>query len=178
MLRSFQFEPSPIVMKQNFLLLALLTAVWAALSGHYSGEPLIFAFGVASVLSVWLLVRRMGRQGPSSSFPLTSWAQLWRQVLYVPYLVQEIVSSNLTVARFVLGSRQGWDPKVLRVRATQSTELGRVIYASSITLTPGTVTLDLAGDELLVHALGPETAAAVVTGEMDRRVTRLETKRR
>jgi multicomponent Na+:H+ antiporter subunit E len=161
-------------MKQNVLLIALLVLIWVALSGHYSTEPLIAFFAVVSVLVVWLLARRMSRQDGVPSYPITSFGVLGRHLAYLPYLAKEVVGANLTVARFVIGSRDGWQPRVLRVRATQKTPLGRAVYANSITLTPGTVTLDVSGDEMLVHALGPESAAAVVSGEMDRRVSRLE----
>ena len=64
--------------------------------------------------------------------------------------------------------------RMIRVPATQKTEIGQVIYANSITLTPGTITLDVRNNEMLVHALTSDTAAGLQTGDMDRRVTRLE----
>ncbi len=66
------------------------------------------------------------------------------------------------------------NPCLFRVEATQREELGKVIYANSITLTPGTVTVDIDGDELVVHALSDSTKDDLETGEMDRRVTALE----
>ncbi|MDP6037346.1 MAG: Na+/H+ antiporter subunit E, partial [Candidatus Latescibacteria bacterium] len=65
-------------------------------------------------------------------------------------------------------------PRVVRVVATQKTDLCRVIYANSITLTPGTVSLVLDGEEIVVHALTKEAADDVESGDMDRRVTGLE----
>ena len=66
------------------------------------------------------------------------------------------------------------NPQLFRVKATQRDDLGKVIYANSITLTPGTVTVDIDGDEFLVHALSDSTKDDLETGEMDRRVTALE----
>jgi multicomponent Na+:H+ antiporter subunit E len=63
---------------------------------------------------------------------------------------------------------------VINVKASQKTDLGMVIYANSITLTPGTVTIDLQGNRLKVHALTRDTAASLLKGEMDRRVSRVE----
>ena len=60
------------------------------------------------------------------------------------------------------------------MKASQKTNPGRVIYANSITLTPGTITLDMRGDELLIHALTKDTQAGVESGDMDKRVARLE----
>lgn len=160
-------------MKQGLILLTLLVGVWAALSGHYSTEPLILAFGTISVSGVWFLVRRMARRGRRPIYPVPGFGIFFRQLRYLPYIGWQVVVANLTVARYVLSGR-GLDPRVLKVRASQKTALGRTIYANSITLTPGTVTLDVRGDELLVHALSPATASSVISGEMDREVSRLE----
>ena len=65
-------------------------------------------------------------------------------------------------------------PRVFRVKTSQRTELGQVIYANSITLTPGTVSINLFDDEIEVHALTVAGAAGLEEGTMDRRVTELE----
>ena len=65
-------------------------------------------------------------------------------------------------------------PRLIRVRASQKTVLGHVVYANSITLTPGTISLDLRDGAILVHALTDETAEGVLNGEMNARVARLE----
>ena len=86
----------------------------------------------------------------------------------------EIVKANIAVALRIVSPRLPIRPRVIRVRAGQRTDIGRVIYANSITLTPGTVTVDTEGDHITVHALTPEAAEGVLSGEMDRRVTRVE----
>ena len=80
----------------------------------------------------------------------------------------------MDVALRILNPRLPIDPRLVRVRAGQGDDVGRVIYANSITLTPGTVTIDEQGDMLTVHALTTAAADGLLTGEMDRRVTRLE----
>jgi multicomponent Na+:H+ antiporter subunit E len=65
-------------------------------------------------------------------------------------------------------------PHLITVRTSQKTAVGQVIYANSITLTPGTISLDVRDDTILVHALTSDSAAGVEAGEMDRRVSRLE----
>ena len=89
-------------------------------------------------------------------------------------LLKEIVLSNIAVARVILDPRLPIHPRILRVEASQKTDVGRVTYANSITLTPGTVTLDVRDGKLLVHALTTGSAEGLLTGEMDRRVARLE----
>jgi len=65
-------------------------------------------------------------------------------------------------------------PTLKTIKASQKTDIGKVIYANSITLTPGTVTVNLEGDQIMVHALLRESIEGLQAGEMDRRVTRLE----
>ena len=96
------------------------------------------------------------------------------QLFYAPWLIWQIVKANVDVARRILDPRLPIRPHVIRIRAGQKTDLGRVIYANSITLTPGTVTIDLEGRDLRVHALTDEAAEGLATGEMDRRVSSTE----
>ena len=65
-------------------------------------------------------------------------------------------------------------PRVLSVPASQQSAVGRVIYANSITLTPGTVTLAVDGARFTVHALTINAERSLATGDMDRRVRALE----
>ena len=150
----------------------LLSCAWLLWSGHT--EPLILSFGAASVALVTWLVWRMDKVDGN---PL-GWGLGLRPLLYVPWLGLEIVKSNLHVARVVLSPKMPIQPRLVRVKATQKTELGQVIYANSITLTPGTITLDVRGGEFLVHALTDEVAEGLQSGEMDRKVTALEGKGR
>ena len=68
-------------------------------------------------------------------------------------LIKEIVSANLTVCRMILTRKETMEPVIVRVHADLKTETARVILANSITLTPGTITVSLTGQELLVHCL-------------------------
>lgn len=145
-----------------------LTVAWVFWSWHFT--PLLIGLGAASVgMSVWL-AHRMGlmEEGPD---PVTLPPRL---IAYLPWLFLEIVKSNLDVAARILNPKLPIRPQMIEVRAGQRGEVARVIYANSITLTPGTVSVDTAGDIITVHALSDEAAAGVLTGEMDRRVSRLE----
>ncbi len=147
---------------------AVLFAVWLLLSGHDSA--LLITFGALSALAVAAIARRMAlvdREG----HPLHLG---WSAPGYWLWLVWQIIIWNLDVARRILDPRLPIDPTVIRLRTGQKTELGRVIYANSITLTPGTVTIDIEGDEVVVHALSGAAARDLETGEMDRRVSRME----
>lgn len=153
----------------NFLLMGLaLAAVWLLLSGLF--KPLLMGLAVASVLLTLWLAGRM-KIVDAETHPV--WAAL-HYVPYWPWLSIEIVKSSIDVARRVLSPSMPISPTVFEVRAGQKTTIGRVVYANSITLTPGTVTLDVDGDRLTVHALSEDTIEELLGGEMDRRVTRAE----
>ena len=155
-------------MKRDLILFVLLAVNWQLWSGH--SEPLILAFGLFSCILVTLLSRRMDRMDGTR----TDWGLAGRSLRYFPWLVVEIVKANLQVARIVLDPKLAIRPQLLRVKVSQRSELGQVIYANSITLTPGTITLDVRDGEFLIHALSDEAALGVESGEMDRRVAALE----
>lgn len=147
---------------------AVLFGLWLMLSGHYT--PLLLGFGVASCVLVVLISARMDvvdREGHPIHLGL-------RALTYWPWLLVEIVKANIDVAKRIVDPKLPISPTMVRVRASQKTEVGRVIYANSITLTPGTVSVELEDDMIEVHALTAEGAAALEEGEMDRRVTAME----
>ena len=95
-------------------------------------------------------------------------------LLYWPWLLWEIVKANIDVTKRVLGFAP-ISPTMVRIKATQKTDLGLVIFANSITLTPGTISMDVEHDgHILVHAISKEGTVGLEGGEMDRRVTALE----
>ena len=149
-------------------LFVTLFVTWLLWSGLY--KPLIIALGAVScLLCVWIAFR-MHRDEVE---PLRLRPAL-RTVGYFPWLLKEIAVSNWNVIRIVLSPRLPIDPVVLNVTALQQSALGRVVYANSITLTPGTLTVDVDGSLLTVHALTSEGASALREGEMNERVARLE----
>jgi len=147
----------------------VLMAVWLLNSGHY--KPLMIGFGVASSLLVVFLSWRMGivdREGlPVHLLP--------RATVYAPWLFKEIFKANVDVAKRVLHPFEpDISPRLFDTGVTQKSDLGRVIYANSITLTPGTVSIGVRGSYITVHAIAEEVADGLQEGEMDRRVTWLE----
>lgn len=149
-------------------LLVVLGVVWLGLSGH--GEPLLLGLGLLSCLGVIALGRRM-RLIDSEGAPI----QLsLRGLLYTPWILWEIFKANIDVAWRILSPRLPIDPRVIRVKAGQRSDAARVVYANSITLTPGTVSIRIDGDEIEVHALTGKAASELQDGRMDRRVSWLE----
>ncbi|MDA1192097.1 MAG: Na+/H+ antiporter subunit E [Candidatus Poribacteria bacterium] len=163
-------------MARRVSLLIALFAFWAMLSGQLDitvfGQAFLTVCGVISCLFVVWIASRMGiidMEGHPVHLAL-------RAIAYVPWLFWQIVLSNFDVAMRVWHPSRPIAPRIIRVPNTTRSDLATVIYANSITLTPGTVTIgvDSATNELIVHALTKETADAVLTGDMERRVKRLE----
>jgi len=146
---------------------AVLFAVWLLLSGHYT--PFILALGVGSCVLVVTVSMRMD-VADHEGHPIHL---SWRALTYMPWLMIEIIKANIDVAKLILSPVMPITPTLLRVKTSQTSDLGKVIYANSITLTPGTISVDIANGEILVHALSRDGADALVEGEMDRRVTRM-----
>jgi len=145
-----------------------LFGLWFLLSGSY--VALLLALGFASSVFVVAIALRM-HIVDRETHPIHLHSAI---VFYWIWLTWEIVKANIDVARRVLDPRLPMSPNLLRVKATQKTDLGRVSYANSITLTPGTVSVRVEGDSILVHALTREAAEVLAKGEMDRRVTKIE----
>ncbi len=145
-----------------------LFVVWMLLSGH--GEPLLVGLGIVSCVAIVLLAHRMDvidHEGHPIHLG-------WRAPLFWLWLAWQVVLANLHVARRVLGLGPAISPMLFSVKASQRSELGKVIYANSITLTPGTISLRVTEDAIEVHALTRESADDLSDGAMDRRVSRME----
>ena len=140
---------------------AFLFAVWFLLSGHL--EPLMLGLGLVSVLLTVILIRRMTLID-HESYPLHLTSKL---PAFLVYILGEIVKANIDVIKRILTFRRtSISPQLFEVPASLKTDLGRVIYANSITLTPGTVSVELTKEKVLVHALTKEAADDLSSGEM------------
>jgi len=96
-----------------------------------------------------------------------------RFVTYVPWLLYQIIVSNFHVASLALRPGMPISPRIIRFRSKLESDISYVTLANSITLTPGTVTLDIVGDEFIVHALDEKVAEDLNAGEMEDRVAHI-----
>jgi multicomponent Na+:H+ antiporter subunit E len=131
-----------------------LAAFWFALSQQTA--PLFLALGALSVLLTLWLVAQMRILDRDAS-PYHRVAQL---LIYLVWLIGQIIRANLSVVARVLGPRSAIDPAIVRIRTNARTDLSKALFANAITLTPGTVTVDVAGDRVVVHALVAGNASA------------------
>jgi len=149
---------------------ATLLVFWLLLSGIYTAFLVLAGIGAAlGVTAIAWRMRLIDREGHPIHLGLRAFFGYW------PWLVKEIVKSAWQVARVILHPKLPISPRLVRFRPSQASDLGLVIHANSITLTPGTICIEATRGEFLVHALTAEGAEALCTGsEMDRRVARLE----
>lgn len=155
-------------MLQTISLGLTLYVLWLLLSGHY--VPLLLGLGVASVMVIVLIARRMNVVD-HEGHPIHLG---WRSALYWPWLLWEIAKANIDVALVIVRPSMPIKPALMHIKGSQRSALGQVIYANSITLTPGTVTVELKEGIFSVHALTSAAAEGLASGEMDRRVTAIE----
>ncbi|MFN2301957.1 MAG: Na+/H+ antiporter subunit E [Gammaproteobacteria bacterium] len=147
---------------------AVLIALWLLLSGIY--YPLFFFFALASTALVLWIAARMDvadHEGVPVHLGLRTFS-------YWPWLSWQMFKSNVDVARRVLSPSLPISPCSFEVKALQRTPLGRTIFANSITLTPGTVSMTIEGDRILVHALTEETRDNLLGGTMNQRACDFE----
>ena len=154
-------------MIRSLNLTLVLTAIWLLFSGHYDVRML--GMGALSVaLTVWITRRMSILDDEGHSLPLAI-----SSVVYFPWLMWEVIKSNFAVARLILSPSIRVKPAVFTVTSTQESDVFRVIYANSITLTPGTLTIDVNDSVFEVHAIADAFKEELRTNRMDERVSRM-----
>lgn len=145
-----------------------LFILWLLLSGHYN--TFLITIGVLTCIGILALAQRMkvvDEEGHPIHLALSA-------LTYWPWLVAEIAKSSWAVTRIVLDPKLPISPTLVKVKANQKTRIGVNVYANSITLTPGTISVDVEGNQITVHAITADGAADLAEGAMDRRVTAFE----
>jgi multicomponent Na+:H+ antiporter subunit E len=149
----------------SFSLFLTLYAFWLLLSGFFT--PFLMTAGAGCALAVVWFARRMDvvdhpiRLGPKA-------------LVYWIWLIKEIVKSGWDVSKIILNPKLPISPTMVRFKPSQKTDVGLVLHANSITLTPGTIAIEVSADEFLVHGLTRGGAEGTIDSDMDRRVTACE----
>lgn len=92
---------------------------------------------------------------------------------YVPFLIKEIVVATIYVAEKVLDPRMPIDPVIIAHRCKFERDVSRVAFANSITLTPGTLTVDVDQDTFVVHCLNEGFADSIASGFLERKISQV-----
>jgi len=151
---------------KSITLFIVLFGFWLLMSGYHT--PLILSLGVIScLLCVYLTIK--GKFLDNETLPIYFFPRL---IQYTLWLIKEILKSNIQTAKVIIMKSE--EPELFSVKATQKTNEGKVTYANSITLTPGTVTTQIKNDIFEVHALTKDFGDDVRSSDMDKMVTWLE----
>lgn len=144
------------------LLTVILIAGWYVLSGKF--DLLHFGTGVVTAVVIALISR-----APADTTPPRVGALL----VFLPWLAVQVILSNLRVVRLVLSPSMPISPRMIRKPPGIRGGRPLTLLGVSTTLTPGTLTVDISKDEMLVHALDRHSAADVKAGVMAERVARV-----
>ncbi|MBI1391725.1 MAG: cation:proton antiporter [Alphaproteobacteria bacterium] len=156
-------------MARTLILGIALAGLWLLLSGYFD-KPLLLVFGVVSVAMSMFLAARAGVLD-SEGVPNVLMPKVFG---YWGWLALEIGKANVIVVREALAIRPNLSPTVFKVTTPTRTNAGYATFCNSVTLTPGTVTIDLEPDYFVVHALTEALADVAAINDMGRRVAALE----
>lgn len=147
-----------------------LAALWLLMSGLY--KTLILIFGGISILLTLLILHRMDKV---DDHKLGYDIGVFATIKYLIWLMVEIAKSNWAVTKMILSGKMPDKQKMFVVPVTQKSEIAQVVFANSITLTPGTITVESEDDNFIVHALDFGDDDMDALADMDARVTAIET---
>ncbi|MDA0799003.1 MAG: Na+/H+ antiporter subunit E [Chloroflexi bacterium] len=155
----------------------MLFALWMAFSGVFVAEFMIIG-GISAVgaIAVSELLFRGSHEGTYASAPRSvPWyvKTVLRFLVYLPWLAYQIVISNFHVAFLVLHPKMPIDPTLVEFDTTLVSERAQVTLAQSITLTPGTVTVDASDGKFLIHCLSRTTRQGIEDGVLQKRVAQV-----
>ena len=145
----------------------VLSLFWLLLSGYI--QPLLLSFGAISVFLVVLVVKRMDDVDQELK-QLSFGFSIFR---YIPWLLKEIFTSSIHVTKLIWSSPDKLTPTLSKVSVQNVPKEKRVLYANSITLTPGTLSVDLEDGEVTVHALQASSIEEIKEGGMEQKITGL-----
>ena len=155
-------------MKTIVLSFTSLFLLWLLLSGYFKTNLIVFGIlscAFVTYLSIKLKIYCTNHERLKFNLRLP---------LYIPWLLAEIIKSNLHVARCILSPKNAIQPQTVYTNASQKTNAGLAVHANSITLTPGTISVDINGNKILVHALTNHTAQGILNADIDKQVSKLE----
>ena len=152
---------------------AILFVFWLILSGHYEAKHIflgVLSAGLVTFLTNDLFYSLSHPGEKEHNNTRFAWVQLWHFLAYLPWLLSRIINANIQVAYLVLHPRMPIEPVLLQFRTRLQSNLAQVILANSITLTPGTVTVNLEDGRYIIHVLVPSAADDILEARMQNRI--------
>ena len=146
--------------------------LWLIFNGRITFEIIAAGAFISFMLDVF--IRKVLRLNLTARNLFMAVKILPHIVVYVVVLLAEIIRSNLAITKLVLSPHIDVEPCLVKFRTGLKTDVARVALANSITLTPGTITVSLEGDNLLVHALNRDIADGLEGSMFERLLSRME----
>ena len=145
----------------------IVFAFWILLSAHFD------AFHVGAGIVCSAIVAYSSHDLLFTGTGNHTLTKIVRFIAYLPWLIYQIVLANIDVAKRALSPRMPIDPRVVTFKTMLKSDVARTALANSITLTPGTVTIDIVDDVFYVHAIAKEPADDLLKGAMERRIAHI-----
>jgi len=144
--------------------------IWIVFNGKITAEIVWIGFAV-SILVFWFICKFMG-------YSLQKEKNFYKKMVsfggYMYLLIKEIISANMTLFHMILTEREKMEPVLVTFHTDLKTETARVILANSITLTPGTITVSIEKDELVVHCLDKSLAKGLKDSVFEQKLKTIE----
>ena len=144
--------------------------LWILFNGRADADVLITGAGAA--LLIYLFTWKIIGLTPKREW--RAWKKAGSYISYAGYLFVEILKANWQVTKLIFNPKVELEPQLVTMKTECREEMNRVLLANSITLTPGTITASLDGDELIVHALDRETAEGLLDNGFEKRLLAME----
>lgn len=158
----------------SFILKALgLSLFWVILSGKL--DPIHLSFGIATALGISYIHTAASAPNPSTLSLAVFCRTAYRSLIYVFWLMSRIVLAAIHVSKLILNPKMPIAPSFFTHRTPLKKTSARVLFANSITLTPGTITSELNDDEYVVHRLDLDSAGDIDSGLMEEQISKIFT---
>lgn len=149
------------------LLTSVLTGTWIFFAGNWQVSTLITGLGAATAVTLASFrCNVVDREGHPFHLAFTL-------PFYWLWLAKEVLLSTLTITRIIWKPELEIHPGFTWLHLHQHTDLGRTIYANSVTMTPGTVCVNIQPRRVLVHAIEHNSLKELASGSIDKRILRL-----
>lgn len=148
----------------------LFLAAWIVFNGNVTLEILIFGVVIAAVVLAFMCkFMDYSLQKEKNVYKKSIWF-----LAYAVLLIREIIKANLAIIPRILTVEEEMDPIIVKIRTTLKSDFTKMLLANSITLTPGTITVELEGDEYTIHCLDTSLAEGLEGSDIEKALKKLE----
>jgi len=151
-----------------FLTFAILFGFWVVLSGYF--DAMFLSMGIICSILVALFSHDLLFKDRGNKSHIGRTRIFLRFIPYIFWLLIQIFKSNIDVARRVLNPRMPISPEIIKFKSELKSDLALTTLATSITLTPGTLTIDIIDDYFYVHCLSIESGEDLLKGDFERQM--------